>query len=211
MFYRVIRKLLPAGAEYSSVIVYAIDPASVAAVVSATSTDIAYRKVGAVDSDLQGLLSDAYDPVLLQQRLQNDSQLVYVAISQGTLAAYAWVTTSPCFISEIRFSFTMTGGCCYIYDCYVAPSFRGQGVYQNLLRKILTDFAGQKPSNNICRLVYIASEPGNTASIRGIRRVGFRRTGQARYVSVGKWSKLFGVSDLSIPAKTPCDNPRDGL
>lgn len=219
MFYRVIRKLLPAGAEYSSIIVYAIDPASVVRTAPSAATNIEFQKFSSLSDDLICLLSGTYTPALLQQRLQNDGQQVHVAIQQGALAAYAWVTTSSCFISEIKYSFIMTDHSCYIYDCYVAPSCRGRGVYQRLLRNVLANIADSGLAHTAPQVAYIAAEPGNAASIRGIARAGFRRAGQARYLCLGPWSKLFVagvlsvpaiVSDLSIPAKTPCDNPRDG-
>lgn len=218
MLYRITRKLLPPGMQFNSVVFFAFDLRHVTAAMLPSSSTFSYQRVASSRNPIVTLLTDAFPANQFRLRLLQGGQQLYVVTAHDQLAAYAWVTTSESDISEIHFSFTVASGGCYIYDCFVMPDFRGQGLYKALLRRILSDYAQMPCHDGHYETASIAAEIGNTASIRGITSTGFREIARATYVSIGRHARLFGpgdlsenlrFSDLSTPGKRPCDNRRD--
>lgn len=218
MLYRITRKLMPPGMQFSSIVIFAIKLDNTITETVPGGDNLQYQCVVSPQDSLLTLLTDAYPARQFRLRLLQGTQQVYLITARGQLAAYAWVTTSGSDISEIHFSFKVSKGSLYIYDCYVTPEFRGQGLYKALLRKILSDYSRMSCSGEPFRTASIAAECGNTASLRGITSIGFREIARATYISVGRHSRLFGpgdlseimrISDLSTPEKMPSDNQHD--
>jgi hypothetical protein len=55
-----------------------------------------------------------------------------------------------------------------IYDCHTLPVFRGRGIYPDTLY-----YLAREAFDEQTRFVFIAVDPGNAPSIRGIERAGF--------------------------------------
>jgi hypothetical protein len=55
-----------------------------------------------------------------------------------------------------------------LFDFMTLPEFRGRGIYTNALRYLINSIPKSSPSS-----IYIAVDPNDAASVKGIRRAGF--------------------------------------
>lgn len=195
MFRRIIRKLLPAGVDYKSVIFFRCnlmrEPHQCLTSGKVFESHIIVTKE---DLWLKTMCGD-FPAKLFSQRIVSDCQRCYIAIVNGQVAAFAWVTSSPCLVSEIKFYLDVGARNLYVYDCFVDPEYRRQGYYRALLTKILADFRIRN-SEDCSRTVYIAAEPVNVASIRTIEGVGFEPFANVKYLHFGQISRWFGVAEI---------------
>lgn len=200
IFHRIVKKLNSPGLQYQSLIFFAYDmkktlePAG-KYVLSRTNGALEFH---AFDSTLDPLLTKLcvkYPDKRFYRRMKHGYQHCYVLIDKNEIVAYAWVTTSTCYVSELDFMLPIGLGRFYIYDCFVDEAFRGRGLYQALLGKIIADYATLRWPGQFTAAC-IAAEPGNIASIRGIRRAGFKEFARARYIQIGKATRLYGVNTL---------------
>ncbi len=107
-------------------------------------------------------------PATIQQRLAAGKRC-YVAVVEGTLAAYGWVSWHEEDIGEIGMRIHLMPGEAYIWDCATVPSYRRHRLYTALLVHI----AGQLRAEGLCR-VWIGADANNTASQNGMALAGFR-------------------------------------
>lgn len=70
----------------------------------------------------------------------------------------------------------------YIHDCYVAPEYRGRGVYPRMLADTIKKVHDERG----CARFTIAADPGNHASQRGILKAGFTLAGRSADWSWGR-------------------------
>lgn len=195
MLHRVIRKLSPAGVDYQSVVFFMLDLQNS---FHTLSPDTALPEIHVIDSTDDPWLSelcDRYPEKRFHLRMIFGDQQCYVVIREGQLCAWAWVTVSPCFVSEIEFLLPVGKASVYIYDCFVQPECRGKGLYQALLRQIIIDYRRPRWSRRF-RTACICAEPGNTASIRGICSAGFHAFARARFLQVGRFTRWYGIDGL---------------
>lgn len=106
-----------------------------------------------------------------RQRLRRGDKLL-IARKNGKFAHVAWVGLRP----EIAAGSEVGDQCriplktpsAVIYDCWTAPSMRGQGIYPSALRAIVAQNQPETPQHWIyCHL-------RNVASMRGIEKAGFQ-------------------------------------
>ena len=57
----------------------------------------------------------------------------FVAIVDGRIASYAWVSSGCEHVGELERIFVLPDGDCYIWDCATAPDQRGRHLYTALL------------------------------------------------------------------------------
>lgn len=86
----------------------------------------------------------------------------WYAIVDGKPVGYGWVKHA----GSDDYFFTIAEGCCYLCRFFVHESMRGQGIYPQMI----TELIDREPD---CGCFYIDVEQGNTASERGLRKVGF--------------------------------------
>lgn len=140
-------------------------------------------------------LCENYPEKLFYRRIKHGYHQCYLLTQNKHIVAYAWVTTSSCYVGELEFMLPIGVGRFYIYDCYVEPGFRGRGLYQLLLRKIVFDYSVLRWPGCF-RAACIAADPSNRASVRGITRAGFREFARATYWRAGSMSGLYGIKKL---------------
>lgn len=196
MWHRIARKLVPSSVSYRSVVFFTFDLASSVLPEVPAHPAIEHHCFDSPQSELLLRLCEAYPDKGFRQRMLQGDQQAYAIVIQGQIAAFAWVTSSPCMVSEIHYILALGGDHIYIYDCYVLHDFRSQGLYQALLRKILADYKNQCGHAEHRLTACIAAESANTASIRGIKGAGFKEFTRARYLSLGRCSRIYGVDKL---------------
>lgn len=195
MFRRIIRKLLPIAVEYKSVVFFRCDLMREPLQSQIPGSTFESHIIDTVEDRWLKAMCGDFPSKLFSQRVVSDRQRCYIAIDKGQLAAFAWVTSSPCLVSEIKFQIDVGASNLYVYDCFVNLEYRRRGYYRALLTKILADSRiGHK--EDCSRTVYIASEPVNNASIRAIESVGFEPFANIKYLHIGQNSRWFGVTKL---------------
>lgn len=100
-------------------------------------------------------------------RLESGRQC-YVALVDGQIAAYGWVSFVEEDIGELNLRIKLLPGESYIWDCATLPAFREKLLYSALLIHILRELHAQ----NICR-AWIGADLENLPSQKGIARAGF--------------------------------------
>jgi hypothetical protein len=115
--------------------------------------------------------------------------LCHVArLDGGRPVHFAWVQrTGRHHMEPAGVWFNVEATQAWIYDCYTAEWGRGRGVYTGVLAAILT---GLQQSG--ARAACIYTTQSNTASQRGIDRVGFQLTDRFRSFRAGSRAALIG-------------------
>lgn len=93
------------------------------------------------------------------------------------MVTYGWVALTAEPMGATGCSFAPPPGDAYLYDFATVPEFRGNGFYPALLRYILGELGGRG-----IRRVWIGTAPGNFASAHSIRRAGFSKVADTRFV-----------------------------
>jgi RimJ/RimL family protein N-acetyltransferase len=67
----------------------------------------------------------------------------------------------------------------YVFFCRTYESFRGNGIFPQILELICEDVWRENP----CGVIYSSADVGNRPSQRGIEKAGFRLAGRLRYMA----------------------------
>jgi ribosomal protein S18 acetylase RimI-like enzyme len=93
----------------------------------------------------------------------------FIALVDGSIATYGWVSHGVESIGELERSFRMAPDEAYIWDCVTLPRYRGQRLYCALLSHIVTTLC-----RDGTRRIWIGASLDNTPSIRGFAAAGFQ-------------------------------------
>jgi CelD/BcsL family acetyltransferase involved in cellulose biosynthesis/GNAT superfamily N-acetyltransferase len=96
----------------------------------------------------------------------------YTVVRDGVLVHYGWLTqrSKKSFITEVQHEYQYPPNSAVMWDFYTRPSHRGQGLYSQSMKQILSD-AASVPGTDF---IYIAVLADNVASRKAIERVGFQ-------------------------------------
>lgn len=103
------------------------------------------------------------------QRRFDAGRRCFVALVDGSIASYGWVSHGVESIGELERSFRMAPDEAYIWDCATLPPYRGQHLYCALLDHIATTLC-----RSGARRIWIGASLDNTPSIRGFAAAGFQ-------------------------------------
>jgi ribosomal protein S18 acetylase RimI-like enzyme len=103
------------------------------------------------------------------QRRFDAGRRCFVALVDGAIASYGWVSHGVESIGELERSFRMAPDEAYIWDCATLPPYRGQHLYCALLDHIVTMLC-----HDGTRRIWIGASLDNTPSIRGFASAGFQ-------------------------------------
>jgi GNAT superfamily N-acetyltransferase len=119
----------------------------------------------------------------------------FVAIVEGRIASYAWVSSGCEHVGELERVFVLPEGDCYVWDCATVPDQRGRHLYTALLSHTLFCLKGEG-----VRRVWIGASRANSFSTRGIIRAGFSPAIETSYLRLGRLRYLRLVRPPSAPA-----------
>jgi GNAT superfamily N-acetyltransferase len=134
-------------------------------------------------------LCEKYPGKQFRERLAVSGRECFVAIRDGEVAGFAWVSCDAMYVDEIGCSLPIAADEVFIYDCFVDEAFRGQGIYPAMLHAVLAASAA-KPG---IRRAVIGAVSTNHASLRGIRKAGFRECKRVRYLQCGELRRWWGL------------------
>ena len=110
--------------------------------------------------------SELIDEKILKARL-GQGDLLFRAEKEGKELGYIFGAVRETGVSEIEAHLIVANDEVYLYDAFVRPEFRGQGIYPELLKAALNYFKGKK------RRALIFTTASNRMSRRGIEKAGF--------------------------------------
>jgi GNAT superfamily N-acetyltransferase len=116
-------------------------------------------------------------PDVTRRRFEEGFRCVAVYVD-GKLAHASWLTIGRLPIDR-GIPDIVGDGLGGAYDCFTFPNFRGRGCLTHAIRH-LCNRAGEEGLTRVAAAIH----PGNRASIAGFERLGFRRIGEYRYVSI---------------------------
>lgn len=95
----------------------------------------------------------------------------YTVVRDNRLVHYGWLTerSKQSFITEVQHPYQYPPNSAVMWDFYTHPASRGQGLYSQSLKQIMSD-AAARPGTDF---IYIAVLADNVASRKAIERAGF--------------------------------------
>jgi CelD/BcsL family acetyltransferase involved in cellulose biosynthesis/GNAT superfamily N-acetyltransferase len=95
----------------------------------------------------------------------------YTVVRDNRLVHYGWLTdrSKQSFITEVQHSYQYPPNSAVMWDFYTHPASRGQGLYSQSLKQIMSDAAAQPGTE----FIYIAVLADNAPSRKAIERAGF--------------------------------------
>jgi len=140
-------------------------------------------------SQLFRRLCAKYPEKNFQERLGLRGRNCYVALRNGDIAGYGWLSTDSLYVDEIACTYPLAPGEVFIYDCFVDDAYRGQGIYPAILEATLSDCSKRSDIHT----AVIGAISVNQASIRGIRKAGFKEWKRIHYVEWGRRQHWWGL------------------
>ncbi len=95
----------------------------------------------------------------------------YTVVRDNRLVHYGWLTerSKQSFITEVQHPYPYPPNSAVLWDFYTHPACRGQGLYSQSLKQILSDAAAHPGTD----FIYIAVLADNVASRRAIEKAGY--------------------------------------
>ena len=135
-----------------------------------------YRLLDATAWSEQTNVDHVTDRLLFQSRFER-GELIWTAHSDtDKIVSYCWVTRKPVEIGEIGSSINPRADEIYLYDAFTFAEYRGQNLYPAVMHRIL---AHSREAGLRRALIFVMSD--NVASIRGVRKAGFREFQRVTY------------------------------
>lgn len=138
-----------------------------------------YERLDATAWGEQANVEHVTDRFLFQTRFER-GELVWTAHDNANkIVSYCWVTRQAVEIGEIGCAINPRDDEIYLYDAFTFAEYRGQNLYPAVLRRILEHSrdAGLRRA-----LIFVMSD--NVASIRGVRKAGFREFQRVTYYNI---------------------------
>ena len=92
----------------------------------------------------------------------------YSVVRDNRLVHYGWLTdrSAQSFITEVQHPYQYPSNSAVMWDFYTHPAYRGQGLYSQSLKQIMSDAAANPGTD----FVYIAVLADNVASRKAIEK-----------------------------------------
>lgn len=171
-----------------------------------TDKAVTIKKVHDPQDDLFKQFRKKFPAEEFLSRLKKDKETAYIALIEGEIAAYAWVTGKEKYLSTINYTFPLDEDEIFLYACYVAREFRGEGIHSIMLYERLKDYS----RNNSFKTAYTGALSVNKASIKGIEKMGFKKYNTVKYLKILNWEKWWGLENLRKPVEKAPPHMRDG-
>jgi ribosomal protein S18 acetylase RimI-like enzyme len=138
-----------------------------------------YKRLDAAAWAEQTNVDHVTDRYLFQARFDR-GELVWTAHNDANkIVSYCWVTQKAVEIGEIGCAINPRADEIYLYDAFTFAKHRGQNLYPAVLQRVLEHSreAGLRRA-----LIFVMSD--NVASIRGVRKAGFREFQRVTYYNI---------------------------
>ena len=140
--------------------------------------DVDYRLLDAAAWSEQTNVDHVTDRALFQPRFER-GELIWTAHGDAEkIVSYCWVTKKPVEIGEISCAIHPRPDEIYLYDAFTFADYRGRNLYPAVMNRIL---AHSREAGLRRALIFVMSD--NVASIRGVRKAGFREFQRVTYTN----------------------------
>lgn len=102
-----------------------------------------------------------------------------VVFAGEELVAYIKLGLGKVFVHEFELELGFPDGAAFVYDTFVDPRFRGQGLGTALIRACVDWFSARGGRTVLCHI-----EDWNTASLHAFSRAGFQRVGSLEFTRI---------------------------
>jgi hypothetical protein len=138
---------------------------------------------------------------IIESRFEKGDK-IFIAEYDGNCVAYLFAATNKTGIGEIDDWLIVSHNEVYLYDAFTTSQLRGMGIYPCLIAYASVYFKHRGFEH-----VLIFSTVGNTASIRGIERCGFRCYETVQYRNFLGWkSWRYGVRERDVASRLSNEN-----
>ena len=138
--------------------------------------DVDYRLLDAAAWSEQANVDHVTDRMLFPSRFER-GEFIWTAHGDAErIVSYCWVTKKPVEIGEISCAINPRPDEIYLYDAFTFADYRGQNLYPAVMHRIL---AHSREAGLRRALIFVMSD--NVASIRGVRKAGFREFQRVTY------------------------------
>jgi GNAT superfamily N-acetyltransferase len=124
----------------------------------------------------------------------------FVALVEGVIVAYSWLSRDLERIGELERAMRMRPDEAYIWDCATLAPFRRQGIYSALLAHV----AARLRSEGI-RRVWIGASLRNHPSLKGFVHAGFQPALTVIYLRALRFSHSWVCGASGAPARLIAD------
>ena len=135
-----------------------------------------YRLLDAAAWSEQSNVDHVTDRLLFQSRFERGEHIWTAHSDTDKIVSYCWVTRKPVEIGEIGCAINPRDDEIYLYDAFTFAEYRGQNLYPAVMHRIL---AHSREAGLRRALIFVMSD--NVASIRGVRKAGFREFQRVTY------------------------------
>ena len=135
-----------------------------------------YRLLDAAAWSEQTNVDHVTDRLLFQSRFERGEYIWTAHSDADKIVSYCWVTRKPVEIGEIGCAINPRDDEIYLYDAFTFAEYRGQNLYPAVMHRIL---AHSREAGLRRALIFVMSD--NVASIRGVRKAGFREFQRVTY------------------------------
>ena len=138
-----------------------------------------YQRLNATAWTAQANVDHITDRFLFQARFDRDEHVWTAHDNSNKIVSYCWVARKAVEIGEIGCAINPRDDEIYLYDAFTFAEYRGQNLYPAVLRRILEHSrdAGLRRA-----LIFVMHD--NAASIRGVRKAGFREFQRVTYYNI---------------------------
>lgn len=155
---------------------------------------LSIRKLDEADLADYGAQSSSLDQLEVEERL-DAGHMCHAAWSGATLVGVAWSAPGRAVINYLNVALELPEGAVYIYEVFVWPAYRRQGVARRISRE---------RQRQLVELGYHSSYsvvmPENRAAIRLHRAMEARVVGTMRVVWCGTWKRSWlSMADKALP------------
>lgn len=132
------------------------------------------------------------DPDLVRRRYRNGQRCIAL-IRDGRVVGASWMGTGQSEVLFLHAMLHVSPGTIYIYDTFVDPRYRGQGISPALTEEIRR-IAGPAGGHTLLRSVF----PANRPAMRAHAKSGFKPAGEIGSIRIGSWQRCYTRTKLPL-------------
>lgn len=189
IFKLLLNRLLGDKVYYQTYLIYSYDLQKELPENTPAGQAVDIRRVRHVEDELFGKFQEQFPAPAFAARLTKETETLYVAIKNGEVVAYAWITEEALFVDEINYRYPLDSDEIYLYACFVSEAHRGEGIHTMLLYDRLKDYRNRGYTR-----AYTAVIANNIGSIKGIKKAGFIKLTFVRYLKVLSKEEWWGLT-----------------
>lgn len=158
--------------------------------------DVRIHEVEPSETDVLRKVKPSLSVEVIEKRIQLGNRCV-VTTKAGIPAAFSWYLTAPTGSelhvrqkADMHVDLVLLPSWVYVWDVYVMPARRRQGLFTQAMSCLMGHFCDGKPrAGGVVALVSVC----NTPSLNGFRKIGFAPAGNLLHLRIGNKEVINGT------------------